>query len=372
MEYYDTISFPATNYFTISHEDNEAHCTCETCMAYKDECGTYAAVECRLVNAVTDLIYEWMEDPSRKISQAPYKRENLKGGFFAYGQSVNCPAAWDEKTQKYVPIKEDCVPNENVFAYICKTPPAVQDVYDISYDETRQIIDAWDDVSSGECWYWIYYDRSSSTQYFYDNFNQLNSNFWQYLLDTEATYFFNEIGHGSTSDSTAFIEFKYYLMTKLDWDSSRDVKVLTDKYFNAMYKDFADEMKEIFQDNKDQAMIMTQFSNMGSDIKKAEYWSYTGYLKPQIEKYRAILRDIDNSYGKTDPALAELIKSRVCMEFIQPLFITLDLHCTNVDTSPCTPEVRQGYMDEMLNFAKKYFPDNEVNNMKIADYIASK
>lgn len=378
MLYYNTEDFPTRNYFTLTHEDNEAHCTCAECIRVREaNNNTYAAAECRLLNDVIDLVYEWMADPSKQISQEPYRRDNLKGVFFAYKSSSTAPAYWDEKTGKFVPYNDDCIPNENVIPWICSTDPITFDVYDPYADVKTSNLAAWDDIAN-ETWYWFYNTHYVQPTHFCNNFNKINNNFWQFLLASGMTYYFDNITSSAiSSDNTAFVELKLYLESKLDWDASQNVVELTNKYFDAMYDGVSEDMKIIFQNMINQRIIMEENPAWGGNSvsglpNKPEYYSYSGFLKPMIEDYRDILAKVDDLYGDTDPAYAELIKSRVCMEYVNPLFVTLSLHCRSASTSVCTSEVRQGYKQDLIDMSEKYFPSCTVQgNVTLKDFANS-
>ena len=144
-----------------------------------------------------------------------------------------------------------------------------------------------------------------------------------------------------------------------------------------MYDGVAEDMKTIFLNMINQRIIMEENpawggNSVGSIPDKPDYYSYSGFLKPMIEDYRDILAKTDELYGDTDPAYAELIKSRVCMEYINPLFVTLSLHCRSAASSVCTSEVRQGYKQDLLDMSEKYFPSCTLQGgVTISEYVNS-
>lgn len=366
MKYYNPTDYPQRNVIPLQHEDNGAFCTCSGCEAYmKNNNGANSAAVVRLCNDVITLVRQWQDDPTHEVY--PYRRDDLKVSFFVYGSTRKACAVWDEAQQKYVATSPECDPNEYTIPWLCPGWSYVNDIYSPSSDSGRQTMDAWDEVSD-EVWYWAYEAYYLYDAYFKESFNFLNSNLLQWYAATGCTHYFDNLSADS-SDPTCFRQLQVYLWQKLSWDSNLDTQELTKKYFNAMYDGVADEMYSIYKKYIDHSLLLQKNVNFSGPISggnpaKFIFWSYSGFLKPVVADFEMVLEKLEDLYAETDHAYYELIKSRVCVEYIQPLYHILDLFGRSSTTAPFTEELRQHYKDTLKGFCEYYYPVVTLNNTK--------
>ena len=154
------------------------------------------------------------------------------------------------------------------------------------------------------------------------------------------------------------------------WDASLDSGILIKKYFEAMYKDAADTMYEMFIDCRLHFAKLSekeQKIKVGSIIRNKDYYtpdefktwiSYTDQATLKIEKYK-----------ESDPKLYYLLKDRIEIEAVGPIYCLLDLYGGDRGTPPITYEERQGYIDRLLVFANVYpnFKGPESDFVKIIE-----
>ena len=364
MKYFNPTDYPTRNVLPLQHEDNMGFCNCSACTSYMEaNNGAQSAAVVRLCNEAINLIREWQDDPNHEVY--PYRRDDLKVSFFVYGATRKACAVWDEAQQKYVATSPECDPNEYVIPWLCPGWDFVNDIYDPINDAARQTMDAWDDVSE-EVWYWAYEAYYMYDAYFKESFNFCNTNSFQWMAATGATHFFSNLSADS-SDPTCFRQLQVYRWQKLSWNSSLDTQELTEKYFNAMYGGVADEMYAIYKKYINHALALQKNTNFGGpksggNPAKAIFWSYSGFLKPVIADFENVLAKLETLYKESDPAYYELVKSRVCVEYIAPLFNTLDLHGRSSSTAPFTQQVKQQYKDTLKGFCEYYYPSVTLNN----------
>ncbi len=374
---YPNEKYPLANYFTITQEDNTAFCTCEWCLEDKEaNGGSISGAFVKLANAVTDKLYEWMADPTQEISKDAYRRDDLKCVIFVYTTAgLTPPTYWDEESQSYKMYNEDHRPNEHVVCWVVPEFEWPYDIYDPVNDAMRQKLDAWSDVCKDrETWYWYNTYYFTADEHYQNNIGFIDSNSYQFMMSMNCHQRYNSMSAYS-SDNYAWRQPTAYLMRELEWDCTQDSKVLLDNYFNAMYEEVADDMYEIFYMFINQRTLLEQDlswigNKNGGTANEAKYYSYSGFLKPLIEKFRAVLAKVDLIYA-SDKAHAELIKSRVCMEMVNPLIVTLQLHGQRAQTAPFSADVREGYKAELRNMCQKYFPEVKCGSGRIIDYIDS-
>lgn len=374
LKHYTEEEYPEIAYVSLTQEDNAAFCACPTCMAdRKANNGSLSGAMMKLGNRVIDRVYERMEDPTDEVY--PYRRDYLKLVVYAYNQGLTPPTVYDKALDKYVPTTADHAPNDRVVVWICSQGSALADIYDPIVDATRQKMDAWGDLAK-ETWYWFYSGYYVDDPYFRPNYTNLNSNMYQWLANTHSSNMYDNLSADS-SDNIGFRQLDVYLHFRHAWDSSLNTKEIIRDYFDAMYLGVADDMYDIYQMNINHHILLLadpDFSGgTGANLTSTRYFSYTGYLKPLIAKFEEVLKKVDKIYAENDPATCEMVKSRVYMEYMYPLYVVLDVYGTAGADAPFTNQVRQGYIDVMSYACKKYFPDITINDgeIKILDYIAS-
>ncbi len=359
MKYYNPTDYPTRYYLPIMQEDNLAFCNCEACLAFNGANNdAVSAGMVRLCNDAITLIREWQDDPTHEVY--PYRRDNLKIVFFVYNTSERPPTYWDEEQQKYIPTSPEATPNEYVVGWLCPHWSYINDIYNPYNDTRRQYMDAWGDLLE-ETWYWFYSADYKYDAYFREAYNILNNNAFQWMASMNSHHSYDNISAGG-SDPTAFRQLELYLWHKLSWDSTLDTNMLYDKFFNAMYAGVADDMREILNMYIDHANLLALHNDWAGGYNRAKFWSYNGFLKPVADKFEEILAKVDTLYGTTDPAYAELIKSRVCVEYIAPLYKILSLYGNSSSSAPFTEAVRQQYKSTLKNLANKYYPGVTLNN----------
>ncbi len=361
MKYFNVNDYPTRCYLGLMQEDNLAFCNCASCLAFNDaNNGAVSAGMVRLCNDVITMIREWQEDPNNELNKPEYYRENLKIVFFVYNTSETPPAEWSEEQQKYVATSPECDPNEYVVGWLCPHWSYKNDIYNPTNDRKRQMMDAWGDLLD-ETFYWFYSANYQYDAYFVEATNILNSNAFQWMASMDSQHSFDNISAGG-SDPTAFRQVELYLWHKLSWNSNLNALELKNKFFNAMYDCVADEMLEVHQMYVDHANLLALHNDWGGGYNRPKFWVYNGFLKPVADKFEAMLAKVDATYGETDPAYAELIKSRVCVEYIAPLYKILSLYGTSATKAPFTEAVRQQYKATLRNLASKYYPEVTLNN----------
>ena len=358
MKYFNKDDYPQRNVLPLQQEDNNAFCNCSACVAYMNENNeAHSAAVVRLCNEVITLVRQWQDDPTHEVY--PYRRDDLKVSFFVYGNTRKACAVWDDAQQKYVATSPECDPNEHTIAYLCPGWSYVKDIYDPTNDTGRKTMDAWDDLTD-EVWYWAYEAYYIHDAYFKESFNFLNNNVLQWYAATGCAHFFDNLSADS-SDPTCFRQLQVYLWQKLSWDSNLDTKELTEKYFKAMYDGVADEMYAIFKKYIDHSLLLQLNVNFGGPVSggnpaKPIFWSYSGFLKPIVADFERVLEKLEELYAESDHAYYELIKSRVCVEYIQPLYQILVLHGKTSSNAPFSEEIRQQYKDTLKGMCEYYYP----------------
>lgn len=324
---------PEYDVVALNIMDNRAICSCKACAAsFKtyDNCNSAAAI--KLINRMAELVDEWMEKPEN----AAYKRE-MHYIFFAYLDLEPCPARYNEETKKYEPIDETVKMRDNVGVYLALLDQLdyQASIYDAVNDDGRKIIDAWGDMTD-YVWYWLYEINFRNANYFYDSFNFFGEAY-SYICNKGATLLYTQGKSYEIACDTVYDKLKLYLNSKLSWDSSLDVSVLTDNWFNAMFKEAAPAMKRIFLDTRAYNAKMIRDNGFihkrtnYNEVNNAKYWSLN-YLKQQMAAYDEAKQIIATVYAE-DSVTKTRISRYIEAEWFSPAFITAQLYAANLSTA---------------------------------------
>ena len=367
MKYFNPTDYPTRHYLGIMQEDNTNYCNCASCTAHAAANNdAISGAMIRLCNDAITLVRTWQDDPNHEVY--PYRRDNLKVVFFAYHSSRVPPAKWDEEQQKYVATSPECQPNEHVVGWVCYHGSKLNDFYNPSNDRQRKYYDAWNDLLD-ESWYWLYTGDYQFDPYFLASNNSLNEHMFQLMASSNVTWSFDNISAGGTNP-TAFRDLQLYLWNRLAWDSNLKSNELIDQYFDAVFDVVSDEIREIYDMYVDHDNLLQLHPSWAGGFNRAMFWSYNGFLKPVADKFEAALDKVDSVYANTDPAYGELVKSRVCQEYLATLYKILAIYGKDSANAPFIESVRQEYKQKFRDIVTNYFPEHNLNGQGSAlDFI---
>ena len=325
--------YPLRNVVTFTQEDNaNTMCNCQWCSEAKAKYGTQSALALIMANNIRAKLEEWMNLPEN----AEYRRDNLTLIFFAYAAFVEAPAHYDEEQGKYVINHPDLKMRDDVgvFYAISSGLSYQTNLYDELSEEGIQNSLKWFDISSS-VYLWTY-----------------NANFGNFLFrtagasfyDTDAYQFFAAGGAKFMfmqsvmpgANVTSFQMLDYYLDSKMQWDTTQDISVLTQKWFKAMYKEAADVMFDLYRKQNDWAIIVayetkkiTQTGIINYSVGR-EFWRY--------EMLKDWLNDIDTArtliakYQTTNPELYKVLKEHIDIEWVCPAYYMLNFNEDSLTT----------------------------------------
>lgn len=362
LKWYTPETNPDMNFVQIGMEDNLDWCTCDACNAAIAKYGAKSSTVLMFCNDLSDKIQEWMAQEENKA----YARENFKVMFFAYQATLEPPYKWNEERQEYYTPYEELIPrNVTVFLAVSGFDHS-RSIYNDRNAAMYENVRGWG-AYMDDIFFWTYGGFISDYFSFADVYN-----FYQDIYG-----FFHEVGgsfcltqqHSSQkgADSGFFI-LAGYVCSKMMWDSSLDVNDLIDNYMNAMYKEAAPAMKQLFDHERTRFNIQyTQFS-----------WSWTAWWnKPSFSsQYWTVgyvneaFRLLDEAYSaiekyKNDETLYNAMKGRIDMEWLSPAKVAID----NYEENFTVDEYKQ-----MKAKFKKVVADLGISNIgeldKIDSYLA--
>lgn len=335
MQHFTPEKFPDMNVVTLTMEDNFQTCTCQECLylASDEVYGSEAGAVIVFMNRVGELVEQWQNLPEN----AAYKRENFKLIFFAYNSFENPPVRQNANGE-YVPLNESvrCRENVGVYLAICNNMEYQTSFFDEINSLGREQLAGWSALTDF-VYFWTYETNFKYYMYLYDSFNFFNAEAYRFIASYEPAMFFAQGQLASGDSGTTWNNLKAYLNAELSWDCSQDTNELMDKWFNAMYREAAQEMKEYFH-----AMRLYNTSMMEANgfykirsnynnVAKREYWP--------LATLDAWVKACDNAkltvakYKTKNPELYQSICNHIETEAVSPIYMILTLYKNQISST---------------------------------------
>ncbi len=365
---YTPDKYPLRNVVTFTIEDNSTTmCRCEHCVAAQAKYGAQSGAAIVLCNNVRAELEEWMNKPEN----AAYKRDDLTLVFFAYAAFVEAPAHYDEAQGKYVINHPDLQMRDDVGVYyaISNGLNYQLNIYDEVSKEGVENSLKWFDISSS-VYLWTYDANFGNYLFRTAGTNFYDTDAYQFFAAGGARFMYNQCDW-SGANATSFQMLDIYLDAKMQWDTTQDINVLTQKWFKAMFKEAADVMYDLYVQENTWAVIVAH--ETGEILKTGiinysigrDYWQYE-MLKSwldRIDEARALIA----KYETRDPALYKTLKEHIDIEWVCPAYYMLT--CRDDSLSNAT-------YNEMVTYFKtdisqlKDFQFSERQFMTIADWAS--
>lgn len=327
LKIYTPKDYPLKNTATFTCVDAKQSCTCDACTANTSYYGSKTAAVIQFTNLVGEYVENWMNEPAN----AEYKRDNFTIIIFAYNDYTWAPCTYDAKKNIWSYVDDSVKMRHNVGVYIA--PISSLDYQSSIYAEVnargKQNIDGWCQLTNN-IYLWPYSTNFSYYNYFYDSFNFFNNDGWQYIASIGTRFIFNQGQHNQDGTATGFSTLKMYLDSKMAWDTTQDVNELTDRWFNAMFKEAAPIMKNYFDSLRIwNAKVLQEnglyaVRSIYTKIKERAYWPSATLAGWRAECDKAI-QAIEH-YKTSDPALYESVYWHIETEWFMPAYVTVKLY----------------------------------------------
>lgn len=322
LKWYTPKTHPDMNYMQIGMEDNLDWCACDACSAAIEKYGANSATVLMFCNELSDKINAWMAQEENK----EYARENFKVMFFAYQATLEPPFEWDEERQEFYTPYEEVIPREDVTVFLAVSGfDHSRSVYSDGnagmYDNVRGWGQYMDDI-----FFWSYGGFIADYFSFADIYN-FYADVYEFFYEVGGVFALTQQHSSQKGSDTGFFIMSAYVCSKLMWDSSLDIYELIDDYINAMYKESAPAMKQLFNHYRTQYNI--QYTENG--------WSWHAWWnKPSFsDSYWTIgyineaFRLLDEAYAgiekyKNDEKTYSALKDHIDMEWLSPAKIAID------------------------------------------------
>lgn len=324
MMTYTTDLYPNMNAVSLTIEDNNATCSCDSCAAAVEKYGSPAATLIVFINKVNEYLRIWLEE--NKDNEL-YYRDDFELVFFAYNSYAIAPAHFDEAAGAYVANAPELKLGDGVSVWLALMHLLEEElnIYHERNDKGREQIEKWASISDG-LWFWTYSTNFQQYLYFHDAFSMFNAEGYEFFASHNAKYFYQNSQSYQTGASTGFHALSIYLQSKLTWDTSLDTEELVNKFMKAMYKDAAPIMKDVLVSmrlHNAKYKKETEYVSTVATAKNFPYATLQGWLNDFDKALAAI-----ESYKNTDSETYNMLKDHIDIEWIFPAYATLQLRST--------------------------------------------
>lgn len=344
---------PYANNIVLGNEDGGKYCDCVECAKQKEQDGgSMAGASIRFANDLVQMVYDWMDKPEN----AEYKRDNLKIVIFAYSSMKDPPVYFDKATNDYKCV-DGCEVDDRVCIWLTGGPVPYLSVYDDFNKESTDRLYQWAKVAK-HLWFWQYAQFYGKPIYALDFMNGGNAERMKMLSSVGMEYVLTEID-SSSQGPVCWADLMTYMNIQLGWDCNQDESVLIEKYFKAMYKNAADTMLKLYNDQKmyfqfimNEHMLKTNdFINIGFTFWSEEHYPYP-VLRRWIDMIDQAIIDIE-IYKNSNPDLYNAVKDRIEIASSQFLGVIFDIYGESVDP-PFDEQTRADYKNRLISILTRY------------------
>ena len=327
LMWYPAAEYPQYKAVLLGQMDNVPMCSCTACATMKNEHN----------DANSAALMKFMHDVGKKVDawmaleeNAAYRRENFKYMFFAYLDTSRPPFVEDSNGN--IDIAEDLKFDDgvNVAPFFAQSHLHTGVSFDDKANiEQKEYIRLWGKAFPGT-WAWSYGGFYNDFFTFWDLYS-FYPGYYKYLKANNYSLTFPQIKSCQTGADTGFNVLAIYMYSKLAWNSELSVENIFDEYFNAMYAEAAEPMREMFDD------LRLWFGRCLTDNNWTWSANMNGSISGSMEFVKqgdivTMFRHLDDAYSKIemykkDPAKYSSLKSHIDMEWLFPAKV-----CISTDT----------------------------------------
>ena len=296
------------------HQDNTYWCTCEKCKAYFEKYNSQNAPYIYFLNKLAHALHSWAKDE--------LGLDNIKVTGLAYHANEAAPTYYDEATKTFVPIDDTVKFDENLCMWYA---PHSSD-YQLPYDDPvnkrdYEALQSWSSLASNLIMYSYPIAVYDQPIMFYDTFNSMQRNY-QLMTKYKAIYLLED--GGTTPHRTGFHDLKTYLASKLTWNSKRDMRVLTEGFFDFYYGAASVPMKNMFEALRNRYTLLHRQGILSQ--KYLKYYSAELYPAGFVKTLKGY---IAQAYAAIAPLKTENTEAynayerRICLESLSCRYIDI-------------------------------------------------
>ncbi len=269
--------------------------------------------------------------------------------FAAYGWATKAPAAQDENGNWFpakieggeVVYAPEMELHENVtvkLAYI--TTSTQMSMFNEDNPAFIDQVNAWTALGAKGFFYFLYDMNYANIVYYYDSLNFYSSDAYRFMRDAGTVGLIMD-GNNTSIVTPGYMNLKMYIDSKMFWNADQDVPTLIDKYFKAVYKDAAPQMKQAFTLTRLHTMSFIERAGLNVNGKTCQVpiEKTTNFPLPVLN---ALIKEYDKAfeiaekYKYSDPETYENIRVYIEIEALSPLISKARLYYNGLTTAEKT------------------------------------
>lgn len=298
----------------IGIEDNNNMCACEACSAMQKKYNNSATASIiKFVKDVGRAVDKWMCLPENKA----YRRDDFAYMFFAYWGTEHSPYTYDEASGKYVAADNEVFPEDvNIKPFVAiQTLDHGKPLSAPSNAASAADMISWMNVFPNS-WFWSYGSAYNDYFCFVDNYS-FYSELFPLMAQNNVQMSLIQQHSSQRGSDTGFFNLSAYVDCKLRWNTSLKIDEVINKYFDGMYREAAEEMKEYYM------LCKLWFADA---FRSERVWSnsITGRTEYfDIGTIKAMFKKLDEAYEaieiySRDEVLYDKLKTNIDSEWLFP------------------------------------------------------
>lgn len=349
----------AHEFLSFTQRDHYHWCACSACSAVINKNnGAKTSTQIIFINDVSERVQKWLEGDEESQSKYGEVGDNLNRKItfviFAYHMSEAAPSVKNKQTGEYELTSPEMQLNDNVAVMVA---PIRGNYVDSVYAENNtglyELFMSWEVVAPMYLvWGYDCYFRQYLTPY--DSWGSMQD-LAKLLYNLNTRVYWPQAAYNLPSN-TNFDNLKQYVWSKLLWNVNVDMNALINEYFEAVYREAGDVMKDAYYQMRtrlyQQKFEGRQYDCM-SDNASAKFYpkAYLLNLYATMESARAYLK----KYELSDPEYYKTVMDEITLETISPRYLLLIAHSATYSTAELNA-FRSAFIEDI-----KYLGVNKTN-----------
>jgi len=310
----------AHNVVSVTQQDINVWCTCEECTKLYTKYRTNAASHILYLNDVAKGVKEIIENSEDPL----LKGRDVTLEMFAYHKTEVAPTKYNSDGE-YEILGAELVLEDN--CQVMVAPIGADFMSGINADSNislKNTFVSWQPVTS-QYSAWTYDVYFGNYLVPYNSWNAMQD-MVKFLYTLNCNHTFVQ-GAWNLKQPTNFDKLKSYLYASLQWNCNQDTNDLIDKYFDSVYLDASDVMKQAY------LQMRVQLDKQNEDGLDGSVWTSSmstkyfskRYLMNQLETFDEAFKIIEK-YKDNDPELYQNLYDQINLETIGVRYILINLY----------------------------------------------
>ncbi len=311
------VADPNHNVLSVSQMDWNTWCDCKDgCKPTIEKYGANSATHILFINQVAERVESWLKQayPGRKVIF----------DILAYHQSERAPTK-QQADGLWATEYEEMKLHDNIEIMVAPIyHDYVSGVFSPNNVNLKNMFESWRPLAKN-------YSVWSYDCYFYSYLAPMDTwsamgDFVKYLVSLNTQVLFAQ-GAWNLRQSSNFDELKMYIYSKIQWNANLDMKELINDYFDKLYRDASETMKQAYWNMRTELHRHTLMGREGSiraETVSQKYYSKR-YLVNQVAQIEKAYADIEK-YKTSDPEYYAMAYNAIMAETIGPRWLLLEIY----------------------------------------------